>query len=94
MVWRERGAPGVSAGMYCIFIIGVALWFAYGMLLGAWPVIIANGVTLALASSVLAMKVYFDKDALRSMALVAQGAHAQQHAAAQEHDAAQDSHAG
>ena len=61
MVWRERGAPGISTGMYLTFIMGVALWLLYGLALDAWPVVIANGLTLALASSVLGMKWYFER---------------------------------
>lgn len=59
MVWRERGAAGISTGMYLMFIVGVALWFSYGLALESWPITIANGVTLALSSSVLCMKWYF-----------------------------------
>ena len=60
-VWRERGAPGISTGMYSMFVVGVALWLCYGLALHAWPVVIANGVTLVLASSVLGMKLYFER---------------------------------
>lgn len=63
MVWRQRGAPGISAGMYSIFILGVALWTCYGLALRDWPIIIANGVTLVLASAVLGMKWYFGRRA-------------------------------
>ena len=61
MVWRERAAAGISTGMYLIFIFGVALWFLYGIALHAWPVIIANGATFVLASSVLLMKWRFER---------------------------------
>jgi MtN3 and saliva related transmembrane protein len=61
LVWRQRGAPGVSTGMYLIFIIGVALWFGYGFVMQAWPIIVANGLTLVLATAVLAMKWYFER---------------------------------
>lgn len=61
MVWRERGAPGVSVGMYMMFIAGVTLWLLYGLALDSWPVVIANGATLLLASCVLAMKLYFER---------------------------------
>jgi MtN3 and saliva related transmembrane protein len=60
MVWRQRGAPGISTGMYLTFIAGVALWFAYGVALKAWPIVIANGVTLLLAMSIVCMKWYFE----------------------------------
>lgn len=59
LTWRTRHAGGVSLGMYGIFTIGVALWLVYGVLLGAWPVIIANGITLALALFILGMKLRF-----------------------------------
>lgn len=61
LVWRQRGAPGISTGMYLTFIVGVALWLVYGLALDAWPIVIANGATLLLATSVLAMKWYFER---------------------------------
>jgi len=57
--WRLRSAHGISFGMYAIFTSGVALWLVYGLLLGAWPLIIANAATLVLALFILAMKVRF-----------------------------------
>lgn len=61
MVWRARGAPGISIGMYLLFMVGVGLWLAYGVALGSWPMTIANGITLLLAGAVLAMKLYFER---------------------------------
>ena len=49
---------GISLGMYSVFTLGVALWLVYGMLLGVWPIVVANVVTLSLAVSILAMKVW------------------------------------
>ncbi len=66
LVWRERGAPGISTGMYLMFILGVTLWFMYGLALDAWPVVIANGITLLLASSILGMKWFFERAEPRS----------------------------
>lgn len=57
--WRLRSAHGVSLGMYVIFASGVALWLAYGLLLGAWPLVVANSATLALALSILVMKIRY-----------------------------------
>lgn len=59
LTWKTRSAHGVSLGMYSIFTTGVALWLAYGMIIGAWPVIAANAVTLALALFILGMKLRF-----------------------------------
>jgi len=57
--WKTRHAGGISLGMLCLFALGVALWLSYGIILGAWPVILANAVTLALALFLLAMKLRF-----------------------------------
>ena len=40
-----------------MFTLGIAAWLAYGVLIRAWPVVIANGVTFGLAASILAMKI-------------------------------------
>jgi MtN3 and saliva related transmembrane protein len=53
---RTRDVSGISLAMYSLFTIGVALWLLYGIALGAWPVIVPNVVTLALALGILALK--------------------------------------
>lgn len=58
-VWRSRSARDISLAMYALFVTGLALWLLYGWRLGAWPIVIANGITLLLAGSVLAMKLRF-----------------------------------
>jgi len=58
-IWRTRSAASISLGMYALFTLGVALWLVYGILIGAWPVILANLVTLLLAGAVLVMKIRF-----------------------------------
>jgi MtN3 and saliva related transmembrane protein len=55
--YRTRDVSGISLGMYVVFACGVFLWLAYGLVLGAWPIVVANAVTLALALAILAMKV-------------------------------------
>lgn len=59
--WKTRHAGGISLGMLCLFTLGVALWLCYGIILGAWPVILANAVTLALALFLLAMMLRFGR---------------------------------
>jgi MtN3 and saliva related transmembrane protein len=54
---RTRDLAGVSLAMYALFTLGIALWLAYGVLLGQWPIIVANAITLALASCILALKI-------------------------------------
>ena len=54
--WRSRDLSGVSLTMYSLFTAGVALWLVYGVLLGSWPIIAANTITLVLAAVVLMLK--------------------------------------
>jgi MtN3 and saliva related transmembrane protein len=56
LIWRTRATHGVSLGMYSIFTTGVVLWLIYGAMLQAWPIIVANAITLALAAFILWMK--------------------------------------
>ena len=58
-VWRTRHTHDISLGMYIAFTSGVAFWLIYGIMLGSWPIIIANGITLVLAGAVLMMKIRF-----------------------------------
>jgi MtN3 and saliva related transmembrane protein len=59
--FRTRDVSGISLGMYATFTTGVALWLAYGVLLGAWPLIAANGLTLVLALAILVMKLRYSR---------------------------------
>ena len=61
-VWhsfKTRDVSGVSLGMYSVFTLGIVLWLVYGFLLRAWPVVIANAITLVLALAILVMKIAF-----------------------------------
>ncbi len=60
-IWRTRHADDISTSMFVIFIVGVALWLYYGIILHAWPVIIANSITLFLALTILILKFHFHR---------------------------------
>jgi MtN3 and saliva related transmembrane protein len=53
---RTRQVHGISAAMYSLFTLGVALWLAYGWRLGEWPIVLANAVTLVFAGTILLTK--------------------------------------
>jgi len=55
--YQTRDLSGISLPMYSIFTLGVALWLVYGLLKQDWPIIIANVITLALASMILVLKI-------------------------------------
>jgi MtN3 and saliva related transmembrane protein len=58
---RTRDVSGISLGMYGAFTAGVALWLAYGVVLGSWPIIVANALTVALAATILATKIVVER---------------------------------
>ena len=53
---RSRDTSGISLGMYVVFTLGIVCWFGYGLVLGSWPMILANAVTFVLAAVILALK--------------------------------------
>jgi MtN3 and saliva related transmembrane protein len=57
--FRTRDVSGISLGMYSCFAAGVAFWLVYGWLISAWPVVIANIITLSLALCILVMKLKY-----------------------------------
>ena len=57
--FRTKDVRGISLGMYGAFTMGVAMWLLYGVLLEAWPIVIANLITLVLASAILVMKLKY-----------------------------------
>jgi MtN3 and saliva related transmembrane protein len=59
MTIRTRDTRGISRGMYIIFTTGVAFWLAYGIAIHSLPMIFANTATLALAATILGLKLRY-----------------------------------
>jgi MtN3 and saliva related transmembrane protein len=55
-VWRTRSTGDISLKMFLVLVTGLALWLTYGIWKGEIPLIMANGVTLMLASAILFFK--------------------------------------
>lgn len=49
---RTRNTNGISLMMYSALIIGIMLWFIYGLLIRDWAIIFANGITFIFASTI------------------------------------------
>ena len=52
---RTRDTAALSRRMYAVTVAGFTLWLAFGCMLGQWPLIVSNGVCLALSAFILAM---------------------------------------
>ncbi len=57
--FKTKDVRGISLSMYSAFVVGISLWLVYGLLLDSWPIVIANTVTLTLATAILAMKLKY-----------------------------------
>ena len=56
-VWRTRSTTDISLKMFLVLVTGLSLWLTYGIWRGEWPLIIANSITLMLASTILYFKI-------------------------------------
>ena len=57
--FQTKDVSGISLSMYSAFTLGIMLWLVYGLMLGAWPMIVANVITLAFAAAILTMKLRY-----------------------------------
>jgi MtN3 and saliva related transmembrane protein len=57
--FKTKDVRGISLSMYSAFVVGISLWLVYGLLLNAWPIILANAITLSLAVAILTMKLKY-----------------------------------
>ena len=58
-VWKDRSAKELSLKTFLAFSSGVVLWLLYGIMLGEFPMILWNAVTLALVAAIVVMKLKF-----------------------------------
>ena len=56
---RSKDTRSLSLGMYVAFTVGIAFWLGYGIVLQSWPMIVANVVTLLLATTILGLKLRY-----------------------------------
>ncbi len=57
LVLRTRNTEGLSLVMYAMFTTGIACWLAYGLMIDSLPIILANAITILLASVILIIKI-------------------------------------
>lgn len=56
---KTKDTKSISLLMYGIFVIGVAMWLIYGIMLQEIPIIVANVITLILSGTVLVFKMVY-----------------------------------
>ncbi|ANY79357.1 hypothetical protein BB934_14965 [Microvirga ossetica] len=55
--WRERDTRAISKHMYMVTVTAFVLWALYGYLIGSWPVVIFNLLSLGLSGTILVFKI-------------------------------------
>lgn len=48
--WKTRSTGDLSMGMFLLLFLGTFLWLCYGVLIGNFPLMLANGITFLLSS--------------------------------------------
>jgi MtN3 and saliva related transmembrane protein len=56
---RHKETRAISLFMYVSFATGVALWLLFGAMIGNWPIMVSNAITLMLALAIIAMKLKY-----------------------------------
>jgi MtN3 and saliva related transmembrane protein len=56
---RYKETKAISLVMYVTFASGVALWLVFGALIGNWPIMISNAITLMLTLAIVGMKLRY-----------------------------------
>jgi len=61
-IYKTNNINGLSLKMYLLFFIGVLFWLIYGIMLGQYPIVIANFITLILSGFILFKIIQKSKD--------------------------------
>jgi MtN3 and saliva related transmembrane protein len=58
-VIKTKQTKDLSLLMYLVVTTGLFLWFAYGIFIRDWPMILANGITMLFTLSILILKINY-----------------------------------
>jgi len=58
-VFKSKQTQDISLYMYIIMTTGIFLWLVYGLFINDLPLIVANGVSLIFASTILTLKIKY-----------------------------------
>lgn len=56
---RERDTTSISLGTNAALASGIVLWLIYGLMLGAWPVILSNLVSFLFIATIVGLKLRY-----------------------------------
>tara|TARA_R110002167_G_scaffold261316_9_gene467803 strand:- start:1331 stop:1585 length:255 start_codon:yes stop_codon:yes gene_type:complete len=57
--WNDKSTKDISLTMYSVMLLGILLWFVYGLLIESLPVALANGITAILIFILIVLKLKY-----------------------------------
>jgi MtN3 and saliva related transmembrane protein len=60
-----RSSAGISIPYLAVLVVGFALWFAYGVALGNWALIVPNTVAFAVGGTTIAVARHYRRASRR-----------------------------
>lgn len=61
-IFKTKSAHDISLIFNTMFLIGIALWLAYGIMIEETPIIIWNAIAAALSGTLLYLKIRYGRD--------------------------------
>ena len=59
--WKEKSANDISLLMFIIAAVNEVMWIWYGALLNNWVIILTNAIVLAMSSTMIILKLRYNK---------------------------------
>ena len=60
-LYREKDASAVSMRTYGVTVAAFGFWVFYGVALKSWPLVVSNGMCVALSAAILVLKIRYDR---------------------------------
>jgi len=60
--WRTQHMHDVAWGMITLFLLNCLLWLAYGLMIAAPPMVVANSIGFLISLVLLGLKIRFRKN--------------------------------
>ncbi|MFT5751919.1 MAG: MtN3 and saliva related transmembrane protein [Flavobacteriales bacterium] len=59
--WKTKDVSGLSLPMFSMFLMGIILWFIYGLYINSLSLILANGITVVSCFLLIYFKLKYGK---------------------------------
>lgn len=56
---RTKKTRDISLGMFLVYLCGMVLWLAYGLLINSLPIIVTNIVSILIVAAIVVLKLKY-----------------------------------